>query len=225
MSEDFRPLLSECSVIYITRYMTGSEQDGRRTGFPGTISVASVRSHHTLGSRSSIADEMLYDMVTVNHTISKASVQLPRGPCRAALQPLLTREGLHCLPQCHPGFPRGVQGQQPGQSERAGRRLPGTPPSARGGAPPGCLFPYPAQSLRCTNVEGLLFASEVSPVRPQQRCFRAPPLCTVASPPKLHMALVAHAPPVRLIHTFRGCAGSNPQDRSTTALRGRPHPL
>ena len=56
MSEDLGPLLSECSVIYNMRYMTGSEQDDRRIDFPLTGSVVSIRSLHTWKADQSIAD-------------------------------------------------------------------------------------------------------------------------------------------------------------------------
>ncbi|TKC36004.1 hypothetical protein EI555_011252 [Monodon monoceros] len=39
------------------------------------------------------------------------------------------------------------------------------------------------------------------------------------------MAPGVRAAPIRLVHTFSGCAASTSRDRSTMALRGRPHPL
>lgn len=53
MSEDLGALLSECAVIYIMRYMTGSEQDGMRIGFPLTSSVG-LSGHLTPGKPISL---------------------------------------------------------------------------------------------------------------------------------------------------------------------------
>lgn len=39
------------------------------------------------------------------------------------------------------------------------------------------------------------------------------------------MAPGVRAAPIRLVHTFSGCAASTSRDRSTMALRGRPHPV
>lgn len=161
MSEDLRPLLSECSVIYITRYMTGSGQHSRRIGFPRALSVASVRSPHALGSRSSTSDEMVYDTVTVNHTIAKANLVIPQGALQRS-----TTIFTDCGGGCTAGVPPGLQGQDPGPVSSSSSLLCSCSLfthtvcffTGRGAAPPG-NFSFPLSSVSTPRVSSSLTCS------------------------------------------------------------------
>ena len=94
-----------------------------------------------------------------------------------------------------------------------GRCLPVTPPHAQtGGAPPGCLLPYPALSPHGTDIKGLLLPRKCSLSRPRHWCLQvllfalSPPLRSYTQPWWSTSSRAPHSRP-RVVLKGSGCAG------------------